>query len=140
MAAPKAFLSTRRVSSEAALAELSMQATRFLRRVVHDMRLSSKDFDIEVAPATTKRCQRITLSTESFFLDVQDTVPGTAVAISYRTRLGKNDPSGGESNFVAIEQIGTSHGYASLLGSLRLTQGLSNRRRDTRSLGKHATH
>jgi hypothetical protein len=133
MAAPKAFLSTRRVSSEAASAELTQHATRFLRRVAHDMRLSSREFDIKATHATARRRQYITLSTESFFLDVQDTAPGTTVAISYRTRQGKLDLSGGRSNSIAVEQIDTAQGYASLVLNLRLTQGLSNARRDSRS-------
>lgn len=80
-----------------------------------------------------KSFQYITLSTESFFLDVQDTAPGITVAISFRTRQGTRDASGGERNFIAVEQIDTAHGYASLLLSLRLTQGLSNERHDSRS-------
>ncbi|CAB3802748.1 hypothetical protein [Pararobbsia alpina] len=55
MAAPKAFLSTRRVSSEAASAELTQHATRFLRRVAHDMHLSSRDFDIKATRAMASR-------------------------------------------------------------------------------------
>lgn len=133
MGAPKAFLSTRRVSSGAASAELTQHATRFLRRVAHDMHLSSRAFDITATRATAKHRQYITLSTESFFLDVQDTAPGITVAISFRTRQGTRDASGGERNFIAVEQIDTAHGYASLLLSLRLTQGLSNERHDSRS-------
>lgn len=133
MAAPKAFLSTRRASSNAASAELTKHATRFLRRVANDMCLSSCEFDIKATCATAWRRQHITLSTECFFLEVQDTAPGTAVAIAYRTRQGKRDLSGGGINHVAIEQIGTEHGYASLLRSLRLTQGLSNARCDSSS-------
>jgi hypothetical protein len=111
MAAPKAFLSTRRVSSAAVSAELAQHATRFLRRVAHDMHLSSREFDIKATRASAKRRQYITLSTESFFLDVQDTARGTTVAISYRTRRGKLDPSGVGSNFIAVEQIDTAHRY-----------------------------
>jgi hypothetical protein len=139
MAAPKSFLSTRRVSSDAALAELKLHATRFLRRVAHDMQLSSREFDITVSRATARRRQHITLSTESFFLDVQDTARDTTVAISYRTRHGKRDLSGGASNFITVEQIDTAYGYASLLRSLRLTRGLTNVRHDSRSTWKLAS-
>lgn len=125
MAVPKAFLCTRRASSEAAAVELRQHATRFLRRVTQDLHLSSKFFEIDEERATKKRRQCITLSTESFFLEVRDTEPGNPVTISFKTRQGWSDLSGGGDNAVPVEQIATPEGYLALLRSLRLTVGLT---------------
>jgi hypothetical protein len=125
MALPKAFLSTRRTSGESAAAELRQHATRFMRRVAQDLRLSSLEFEIAVKAGTVKRRQRVILSTGSFSLEVRDAEPGKPVAITYRTRRGHADLTGGGENAVRVEQIATADGYAALLSSLRLSQGLS---------------
>jgi hypothetical protein len=125
MALPKAFLPTRRASSESAAAELRQHATRFMRRVAQDLRLSSREFEIAVKRETVRRRQRITLSTGSFSLEVCDAEPGKPVSITYRTRRGRTDMTGGCENSVKVEQIATVDGYAALLSSLRLSNGLS---------------
>jgi len=96
-----------------------------MRRVAQDLRLSSRDFEIVVKRETLKRRQRITLRTGSFFLELRDTEPGKPVAITYRTRRQRADLTGGGENAVRTEQIATADGYADLLSSLRLSQGLS---------------
>lgn len=128
MATPKAFLSTRRASSPAANAELRLHATRFLRRVAQDLHLSSLDFQVKVERGTIKRRQRISLATDHFVLGIQDTEPGSPVAISFRTRSGRTDQAGGGNNFVPVEQLATREGYLDLVRSLKLSQGLAIKR------------
>jgi hypothetical protein len=140
MATPKAFLSTRRTASDAAAAELQQHATRFMRRVAQDLRLSSTEFEIAVKRGTVKRRQRITLSTASFFLDVHDTEPGKSVAITFRTRREAADLTGGGENSVSVEQLGTADGYAALLSSLKLTQGLSISRYGSAQTHRRSAH
>jgi hypothetical protein len=123
MATSKAFLSSRRATSQAATAELRKHATRFLRRIANDLRLSPDDCEIVVHTPASSR-QRIVLLTGSFLLEIRDTEPGSPVAIAYRTRKGWADLSGGGDNAVPVDQIDSPEGYAALLQCLKLSKGL----------------
>jgi hypothetical protein len=49
----------------------------------------------------------------------------TRVALSFRTRRGRSDLTGGGENYVPIEQIESTRGYQSFLDGLRLAGGIN---------------
>jgi hypothetical protein len=53
------------------------------------------------------------------------------VALSFRTRRGRSDLTGGGENYVPLDQIETTRGYQSFLDGLRLAVGI-----DTTSGGR----
>ncbi|WP_408181965.1 hypothetical protein [Paraburkholderia dipogonis] len=52
--------------------------------------------------------------------------------MSFRTRRGRSDLTGGGENYVPIEQIESVHGYQSFLEGLRLAGGIDTSSGDRR--------
>ncbi|TFE36932.1 hypothetical protein E2553_45740 [Paraburkholderia dipogonis] len=129
MKLPKLFYADRTSAGAAAAAALHQQATRVLRRVAHDLRLRSHE--IVLQPAWDNIPGRVSLRTETLFVDVLDRPCQTRVALSFRTRRGRSDHTGGGENYVPLEQIETTRGYQSFLDGLRLASGI-----DTSSGGR----
>jgi hypothetical protein len=59
------------------------------------------------------------------FVDVLDEPYRQGVALSFRTRRGKPDLTGGGENHVSLEQLETYAGYQSFLDGLRLASGIN---------------
>jgi hypothetical protein len=126
---PKVFYADRRSAGAAADAAITHHATRILSRVARDLRLRSGEHEIVAEPARRNRGCRITLHTSSVMLEVADTPTRQTVAVSFRTRRGRSDLSGGGDNAVALEQLTSREGYDALLTGLRLAAGLDGERR-----------
>jgi hypothetical protein len=121
---PKVFYADRRSAGVAADAAITDQATRMLRRVARDLRLRNGEHEIVAEPARRGRGCRVTLRTPAVMLEVADSPCRQSVAVSFRTRRGRADLSGGADNAVQLDQLSTRDGYESLLGGLRLAAGL----------------
>lgn len=126
---PKVFHADRRSAGVASDATITDQATRMLRHVARDLHLRAGDHEIVTKPARQGRGCRVILQTSALMLEVADTPGRQKVAMSFRTRRGRSDLSGGADNTVALEQLATREGYDSLLGGLRLAGGLDTERR-----------
>ncbi|RQS11590.1 hypothetical protein [Burkholderia sp. Bp8998] len=126
---PKVFYADRRAAGVVADAAITQHATRMLRRVARDLRLHTGEHEIVSEPARAGRGCRVTLRTNAMILEVADSPNRDKVAVSFRTRRGSRDLSGGGDNDVPIEQFGSKEGYDALLGGLRLADGLDNERR-----------
>jgi hypothetical protein len=124
MKLPKLFFADRASASTGANAALNQSAKRMLRRVAHDLRLPRHTHEVVVTPARRNSLSRVTLRSDSLFVDVVDTPCRFGVAVCYRTRRGRSDLSGGGDNYVPLEQIETDSGYQLLLDGLRLAGGL----------------
>lgn len=127
---PKLFYSDRRSAGTGAKAALQQQATRVLRRVAQDLRLRSHE--IVVQPSRRNLPGRVSLRSETLFVDVLDHQCQQRVAFSFRTRCGRADMTGGGENYVPIEQIESARGYASFLDGLRLAGGIDTSTGDRR--------
>jgi hypothetical protein len=125
MKLPKLFFADRASASAGTNAALHRNAVRMLRRVAHDLRLPRQTHEVVVMPARRNARSRVTLQTDSLFVDVIDKPCRTGVAVCYRTRRGRTDLSGGGDNYVPMEQIQTPSGYQTLLDGLRLAGGLT---------------
>jgi hypothetical protein len=66
----------------------------------------------------------VSLRTATLFVDVLDKPCRQGVALSFRTRRGRLDHTGGGENYVPLEQVETKAGYQALLDRLRLAAGL----------------
>lgn len=121
MKLPKLFYADR--TSAGATAALQQQAARVLRRVAQDLRLRSHE--IVLQPARRNIPGRVSLRTETLFVDVLDQQCQKRVALSFRTRSGRSDLTGGGENYVPIEQIESTRGYQSFLEGLRLAGGIN---------------
>ena len=126
---PKVFYADRRGAGVASDAAITDQATRMLRRVARDLRLRPLDHEIVTEPARRGRGCRITLRTSAVMLEVADSPTRQTVAVSFRTRRGRSDLSGGADNAVRLDQLSSRDGYDALLGGLRLAGGLDVERR-----------
>jgi hypothetical protein len=126
---PKVFYADRRSAGAAADATVTDHATRMLRRVARDLRLPAGGHEIVTDPAQRGRGCRVTLRTPAVMLEVADSSTRQAVAVTFRTRRGRSDMSGGRDNAVALEQLGSRDRYDSLLNGLRLAAGLNSDRR-----------
>ncbi len=126
---PKVFYADRRSAGVSADAAITDQATRMLRRVARDLRLRSGEHEIVAEPARRGRGCRVTLRTPAVMLEVADSPSRQSVAVSFRSRRGRSDLSGGGDNAVPLEQLASRDGYDSLLGGLRLAAGLDAERR-----------
>jgi len=126
---PKVFHADRRSAGASADAAVTDQATRILRRVARDLRLRSCEHEIVAEPARPGRGCRVTLRTPAVMLEVAGSANRQSVAMSFRTRRGRSDLSGGGDNVVPLEQLASRDGYDSLLGGLRLAAGLDADRR-----------
>ncbi|TGP40255.1 hypothetical protein EN871_28945 [bacterium M00.F.Ca.ET.228.01.1.1] len=126
---PKVFYADRRSAGAATDSAITDHATRMLRRVARDLRLHSNEHEIVAEPARRGRGCRVTLRTPALMLEVADTPTRQMVAVSFRTRRGRLDLSGGGDNAVPLEQLSSREGYDLLLGGLRLAGGLDSERR-----------
>ncbi|MGF6851127.1 hypothetical protein OKW29_000013 [Paraburkholderia sp. CI3] len=100
-----------------------------MRRIARDLHLRSGEHEIVTEPARRNRGCRVTLRTPAVMLEVADTPTRQKVAVSFRTRRGRADLSGGGDNLVSLEQLSSREGYDALLGGLRLAGGLDIERR-----------
>lgn len=82
-----------------------------------------------LSPAAVATACRVSLNTDRLILEVTDSPSRGTVAMSFRTRRGRSDLSGGGDNSVSAEQLGTHEGYESLISALRLANGLDSERR-----------
>ncbi|CAG4913766.1 hypothetical protein [Paraburkholderia gardini] len=126
---PKVFYADRRSAGAAVDAAITDHATRMLRRVARDLRLSADEHEIVSEPARRGCGCRVTLKTPAVMLEVVDSPSRQSVAMSFRTRRGRSDGSGGGDNAVALDQLASRDGYNALLGGLRLAAGLDAERR-----------
>lgn len=126
---PKVFYADRRSAGVSADAAITDHAARILRRVARDLRLRAGEHEIVAESACHGRGCRVTLRTSAVMLEVADSPTRQSVAMSFRTRRGRSDLSGGGDNVVPLEQLSSREGYDSLLGGLRLAAGLDSRRR-----------
>jgi hypothetical protein len=125
MKIPKIFYADRASASSGTNAVLQLSAVRMLRRVAHDLRLPRHAHEVVVEPARRNAASRVTLRTDSLFVDVVDKPCRSGVALRYRTRRGRSDLSGGGDNYVPLEQIESASGYRALLDGLRLAGGIA---------------
>jgi hypothetical protein len=126
---PKVLFADRRAAGAASDAALTHHAMRMLHRVARDLRLRAGEHEVVAEPAKAGRGCRVTLRTNRMMLEVADTASRQRVAMSFRTRRGHRDLSGGGDNAVALGQLDTDEGYQALLGGLRLVDGLDSNRR-----------
>jgi hypothetical protein len=126
---PKVFHADRRSAGAAADAAITHHATQMLRRIARDLRLRSGEHEIVTEPARRNRGCRVTLRASAVMVEVADSSSRQKVAVSFRTRSGRSDLSGGGDNAVPLEQLSSREGYDKLLGGLRLAAGLDNERR-----------
>ncbi|AME28609.1 hypothetical protein [Burkholderia sp. PAMC 26561] len=120
---PRLFYSDRTAASAGTTAALQRHAARVLRRVAHDLHLRSHEIVVQSGRRT--RSGRVSLRTETLFLDVLDKPCKQGVAFSFRTRRDRKDLTGGGENYVALEQLETSTGYQAFLDGLRLAGGIN---------------
>lgn len=121
---PKVFYADRRSAGAPTDANITDQASRLLRRVAGDLHLRADDHEIVATPARSGCGCKVTLRTHSLMLEVADSPSRERVSMSFRTRRGRTDLSGGGENAVPLEQVSTRDGYNALLGDLRLASGL----------------
>src|ERR1700712_3703564 len=120
---PRLFYSDRTAASAGTTAALQRHAARILRRVAHDLHLRSHEIVVQSGRRT--RSGRVSLRTETLFLDVLDKPCKQGVAFSFRTRRDRKDLTGGGENYVALEQLAMSAGYQACLDGLRLAGGIN---------------
>jgi hypothetical protein len=126
---PKVFYADRRSAGVSVDAAITDHARRMLRRVARDLKLRPAAHEIVEEPARSGRGCRVTLRTHSVMLQMVDSPAKRAVAVTFRTRRGHSDLSGGGDNVVSLDQLGTREGYDALLHGLRLAAGLDHERR-----------
>ena len=126
---PKVLHADRRAAGAAADAALTHHAKRMLHRVARDLRLRTGEHEVVAEPAKAGCGCRVTLRTSRMLLEIADTASRQRVAVSFRTRRGHRDLSGGGDNVVPLAQLDTDEGYQALLGGLRLVDGLDSDRR-----------
>jgi len=126
---PRVLHADRGAAGAAADAALTHHAKRMLHRVARDLRLRTGEHEVVAEPAKAGRGCRVTLRTGRMLLEIADTASRQRVAVSFRTRRGHHDLSGGGDNVVPLAQLDTDEGYQALLGGLRLVDGLDSDRR-----------
>jgi hypothetical protein len=119
----------RRSAGAAREAEITRRAGGFLRRVAGDLRLRAGEHDITAQAGACGHGCRVTLNTDRLIVEVADAPIRNTVAVSFRTRRGRSDLSGGGDNSVSLEQISSREGYEAMISSLRLANGLDGERR-----------
>ncbi|WP_434667777.1 hypothetical protein P5W99_36120 [Paraburkholderia sp. A3BS-1L] len=125
----KVFHASRSSAGTARETGITHHAERFLRRVAGDLRLRTGEHEIVTERAERGRGCRVTLRTNRLMLEVADAPERSTVAVSFRTRRGRKDLSGGGDNAVSQEQLESHSGYDAFLCALRLTNGLGSDRR-----------
>ncbi|MBN3776599.1 hypothetical protein G3O06_03340 [Burkholderia sp. Ac-20345] len=123
---PKVLYADRRAGGVASDAALTHHATRMLHRVARDLRLRAGEHEVVTEPAKAGRGCRVALRTNRMMLEVADSASRQHVAVSFRSRRGRRDLSGGGDNAVPLAQLDTDEGYQALLGGLRLVDGLDS--------------
>ncbi|WP_321794796.1 hypothetical protein [Caballeronia sp. J97] len=121
---PRVFYADRSSANSGAKAALQRHATRVLRRVAHDLRLGANAHQIVADSRRGTSTVRVSLRTETLFVDVAERHCGTGVALSFRTRRGRFDLTGGGENYVSLKQLETPGGYQAMLEGLRLAGGI----------------
>jgi hypothetical protein len=121
---PRMFFADRSSANAGAKAALQRHATRVLRRVAHDLRLPAHAYEIVNDTRRGSSAVRVSLRTETIFVDVLERRCGSGVALSFRTRRGRSDLTGGGENHVALTQLETPTGYRAMLDGLRLAGGI----------------
>lgn len=119
----------RRRAGAARDASFTRRARGFLHRIAGDLRLRAGEHDITAEPSRRGRGCRVMLNTDRLIVEVADVPARQVVAVSFRTRRGRLDLSGGGDNSVSTEQLSSRGGYESLLSALRLANGLDGERR-----------
>src|ERR1700754_3128084 len=113
---PKVFYADRRSAGAATDANITDQASRLLRRIAGDLHLRAGDHEIVTTPARSGRGCKVTLRTRSLMLELAASPSRHRISMSFRTRRGRSDLSGGGENAVPLEQASTRDGYNALLG------------------------
>jgi hypothetical protein len=121
---PRVFYANRSSVNTGAKAALQRHATRVLRRVAQDLRLGAHAHEIVANHGRRNSTVRVSLRTETLFVDVLEKRRGAGVAFSFRTRRGCSDLTGGGENHVSLEQLESQAGYQAMLGGLRLAGGI----------------
>jgi hypothetical protein len=121
---PRVFYADRSSANSGAKAALERHATRVLRRVAQDLRLAASSHEIVSDSRRGSSAVRVSLRTETLFVDVVEQHCGSGVALSFRTRRGRTDRTGGGENHVSLKQLETKGGYQSMLDGLRLAGGI----------------
>ncbi|KMZ13828.1 hypothetical protein BHUM_02018 [Candidatus Burkholderia humilis] len=121
---PRVFYTDRSSANTGAKAVLERHATRVLRRVAHDLRLAAHSYQIVNDSRRGNTSVRVSLRTETLFVDVVEPRCGSGVALSFRTRRGREDLTGGGENHVSLQQLETKGGYRAMLEGLRLAGGI----------------
>ncbi|SAL00924.1 hypothetical protein AWB77_06231 [Caballeronia fortuita] len=124
MKIPRVFYADRSSANAGAKAALQRHAARVLRRVAHDLRLPAHAHEIVTDTRRGNAAVRVSLRTETLFVDVLERGGGSGVALSFRTRRGRSDQTGGGENHVALTQLETRSGYRAMLDGLRLAGGI----------------
>ncbi|WP_097191175.1 hypothetical protein [Caballeronia arationis] len=118
------FYADRNSANSGAKAALERHASRVLRRVAQDLRLAATSHEIVTDSRRGSSAVRVSLRTETLFVDVLERRGGSGVALSFRTRRGRSDLAGGGENHVALAQLETPAGYRAMLDGLRLAGGI----------------
>ena len=121
---PRVFYADRSSANAGAKAALQRHATRVLRRVAQDLRLPAHAHEIVTDTRRGNSAVRVSLRTETLFVDVLERRGGSGVALSFRTRRGRSDLTGGGENHVALTQLEMATGYRAMLDGLRLAGGI----------------
>ncbi|KXV16522.1 hypothetical protein CR51_00940 [Caballeronia megalochromosomata] len=121
---PRVFYADRSSANSGAKAALERHAARVLRRVAHDLRLAASSHEIVTDSRRGSSAVRVSLRTETVFVDVIEPRCGSGVALSFRTRRGRTDLTGGGENHVSLKQLETKGGYQAMLEGLRLAGGI----------------
>lgn len=121
---PRVFYTDRSSANSGAKAALERHATRVLRRVAQDLRLAASSHEIVTDSRRGSSAVRVSLRTETLFVDVIERRCGSGVALSFRTRRGRSDLTGGGENHVSLQQLETKGGYQAMLNGLRLAGGI----------------
>ncbi|WP_087135540.1 hypothetical protein [Caballeronia arationis] len=118
------FYADRNSANSGAKAALERHASRILRRVAQDLRLAASSHEIVTDPRRGSSAVRVSLRTETLFVDVVERHCGSGVALSFRTRRGRLDHTGGGENHVSLKQLETQGGYQAMLDGLRVAGGI----------------
>ncbi|MDR5754934.1 MULTISPECIES: hypothetical protein [unclassified Caballeronia] len=121
---PRVFYADRNSANSGAKAAMERHASRVLRRVAQDLRLAATSHEIVTDSRRGSSAVRVSLRTETLFVDVLERRGGSGVALSFRTRRGRSDLTGGGENHVALAQLETPAGYRAMLDGLRLAGGI----------------
>lgn len=121
---PRVFYADRSSANSGAKAALERHATRVLRRVAHDLLLAASSHEIVNDARRGSSAVRVSLRTETLFVDVVERRCGSGVALCFRTRRGRFDLTGGGENHVSLQQLESRGGYQAMLEGLRLAGGI----------------